>query len=233
MGLQFVQQFALHIEGGVGVLWCDNLVAVRALNAGRSRNKILASIARDFKLQCLRFGVQIHVVYIPTLRNLEADAISRLQLGTRIADWSFRPQQMAYWRRLCGGEFDLDMFASPSGHNRQATSFRSITSPGLVSFQGHERVWAFPPPSLAAETLGRALEWAVELVLLVVPEAMFTISPHQPSWRLLHVYTVEQLSEHRHFQRSVNGSFVDCHSPGYSIAVLVRVRDYDGIRHRL
>ena len=63
----FLQEFGPQVAGCKGVLWVDSMVAMKALNKGRSKNKAIASIARDFKLLCLRYGVQLFLAHIPTL----------------------------------------------------------------------------------------------------------------------------------------------------------------------
>ena len=232
MGLQFVVQFGSQVARQTGVLWCDNKVAVSALNSGRSKNKVIAGMAREFKLLCLELSLQLHVVWIPTLKNLEADAISRGALGHRIADWSFLPQNMARWRRVAGGAFDVDMFASPSGDNAQAPLFRSSLSPREFDLLPTHRVWAFPPPSLGSACLREALDWNVACVLLVVPLAFFLESSVRDAWRLLQIYS----SDSRHsspFQRPIFGGMKPCQTPGYDVVVLCRVRDACSSRDEL
>ena len=224
MGLQFVVQFGSQVAGQVGVLWCDNKVAVSALNSGRSKNKIIAGMAREFKLRCLELSLQLHVVWIPTLKNLEADAISRGALGHRIADWSLNPEIMARWRRAVGGEFDVDMFASPSGVNAQAELFCSSSSPQSFDFLPTHRVWAFPPPSLAGACLREALQWDVAVVLLVVPRAFYEECECKDSWKLLRCYSSDE-RQLNYFQRPVQGLMKPCRTPGYDMVVLCRAID--------
>ena len=60
-----------------GMVWVDSMVALQALNSGRSKNVLITAAAREYKLLCLRVSTQIWVAHIPTLENLEADYISR------------------------------------------------------------------------------------------------------------------------------------------------------------
>ena len=225
MGLEFVRQFGSQVAGQVGVLWCDNQTAVCALNSGRSKNKLIAGIAREFKLLCLAFSLQLHVVWIPTLKNLEADSISRGALGHRIADWSFSTDVMARWCRAVGGAFDVDMFASPSGENAQASLFCSSVAPRQFAFSPVHRVWAFPPPSLGVACLSDALEWDVACVVLVVPLAFYSESQVRASWRLLEVYHSSE-SQLNVFRRPIHSRMKPCRTPGYDVAVLCRVHDH-------
>ena len=146
------------------------MVALSALNSGRSKNILIAAAAREFKSLCLQYSVQIWIAHIPTLRNLEADYISRGVLGRRIADWGLAPLDMQRWCAFVGGGFHVDAFTSPSGDNRRAPLLCSAIGPATTfRFEAHHIVWAFPPPSLAEDTLRAALRWPCADVLLLVP----------------------------------------------------------------
>ena len=45
----------------------DSAVAIAALNSGKSKNKVLAWYAHEFKLLCLKYSVQICFAHIHTL----------------------------------------------------------------------------------------------------------------------------------------------------------------------
>lgn len=58
MPVWFLQEFGPQVAGSRGVVWVDSMVALTALNKGRSKNKAIAKAARDFKLLCLKYSVQ-------------------------------------------------------------------------------------------------------------------------------------------------------------------------------
>ena len=95
MPVQWVKQCGPQLRGCRGVLWVDNMTALCALNKGKSKNKLIAAAAREFKYLCMLYAIQVWVSHIPTLKNVEADHISRGVLGRRIADWSFNNEIMS------------------------------------------------------------------------------------------------------------------------------------------
>ena len=95
MPVQWVKQCGPQLRGCRGVLWVDNMTALCALNKGKSKNKLIAAAAREFKYLCMLYAIQVWVSHIPTLKNVEADHISRGVLGRRIADWSFSNKIMS------------------------------------------------------------------------------------------------------------------------------------------
>ena len=223
MPVWFLQEFGPQVRGLRGVVWVDSMVALRALNAGRSKNVLIAAAARDFKLLCLRHSVQIWVAHIPTLHNLEADYISRGVLGRRIADWGLSSRAMQRWLRLVGGGFHVDAFASPSGDNSRAQRFCSAICPAATfRFELHQHVWAFPPPSLAAATLDDALRWQCATVLLLVPLVDFESRESPHGWQPLEVYN-SATTAFGVFHRMVAGSVVRCNAPGFDLILLRRV----------
>eukprot|EP00802_Teleaulax_amphioxeia_P001250 Tamp_01252.p1 GENE.Tamp_01252~~Tamp_01252.p1 ORF type:complete len:895 (-),score=71.37 Tamp_01252:2479-5163(-) len=223
MPVWFLQECGPQVAGLRGVLWVDSRVAMGALNAGRSKNKLIAAAARSFKLLCLQYSVQIHLCHIPTLENLEADYITRGVLGRRIADWGLVPLVMDRWDRVAGG-FDVDAFASPSGDNARAPLFCSaLFPPETFVFAPHHVVWAFPPPHLAAQTVVEAARWPCAQVYLAVPSLIFDASSAKSNWSLLHEYRSGSEAGGV-FQRMVAGGLVACKAPGFAVSVFRRCR---------
>ena len=169
----FLQDNGPYVRGQRGVIWMDSAVAIAALNSGKSKNKVLAWYAREFKLLCLKYSVQICFAHIPTLQNLEADWISRGALGTRISDWTVTPLFMRTLNFSIGGAFHVDAFSDPAGVNSQAQQYCSFSSSASsFHFESHHIAWGFPPPALAHNTLTAALTWTCDQVYLLVPQAI-------------------------------------------------------------
>jgi len=63
----FLQDNGPYVRGQRGVIWMDSAVAIAALNSGKSKNKVLAWYAHEFKLLCLKYSVQICFAHIHTL----------------------------------------------------------------------------------------------------------------------------------------------------------------------
>jgi hypothetical protein len=228
MPVWFLQECGSQIAGLRGVVWVDSMVALQALNSGRSKNVLIAAAARQFKLLCLRFSTQIWVAHIPTLENLEADYISRGVLGRRIADWGLSPRHMQVWLDYVGGLFHVDAFASPSGDNSRALQFCSVIRPAAsFYFERNHVVWAFPPPSEAKVALQSGVAWECASVLLLVPVSDFEVSSWSAHWRQLRVFPSGFRSEGV-FQRMVSGSTVPCKSPGFDLILLCRATDTFG-----
>jgi hypothetical protein len=224
MPVWFLKEYGPQVRGLRGVVWVDSMVALTALNAGRSKNILIAAAAREFKSLCLQYSAQIWVAHIPTLRNLEADYISRGVLGRRIADWGMSTQGMNRWCSLVGGGFHVDAFASPSGDNRRAPLFCSAVAPAATfRFEAHHIVWAFPPPSLAEDTLRGALTWPCADVLLLVPVVDFQHTAFSGEWESLEIYRSNARSKGL-FHRMVAGALVCCHPPGFDLILLRRAR---------
>ena len=67
-------------------IYCDNMAVVEVLQAGRVRDQILATCARNIWLICAIYNIDLIVVHIPGKQNVLADLLSR---------WIFSDVQLA------------------------------------------------------------------------------------------------------------------------------------------
>ena len=158
MVLQIAIDISPHCRGRRCIGWNDNTTTVQAINTGRSRSNVLMQLVRHIHLEFLRYDMQVWMMHIPGVHNIKADGLSRGVLGQRVSNWSLVPQCMERCVCLGGGAFTVDAFSDEAGSNSQAPRFRSLTSPPDFSFTD-ERVWAFPPPTLAEQFLELAPTW--------------------------------------------------------------------------
>jgi len=218
----FLQEFGPYVQGQRGVLWMDSAVAIAALNAGKSKNKVIVWAARMFKLLCMRYSVQMFLAHIPTLMNLEADWISRCVLGVRISDWTVSRTLMSTWRLQSRGKFHVDVYSDPAGVNSQASTLCSFTRPpSQFPFLPHHIVWAFPPPSLADNALSSALRWRCHQVFLLVPTVIYEEHTSSSAWVTQHVLKSSE-AHFGYFKRMVQGNLGPCKAPGFDMVVLCR-----------
>eukprot|EP00961_Rhodomonas_salina_P224129 3030516-Rhodomonas_salina.1 len=85
------------------------------------------------------------------------------------------------------GKFDVDAFADVNGVNSRAPAHHSSVNPPFGRLFEGQRVWAFPPPSLAARFLDEARAWNASAVLALVPEAAFRETAE--GWMRLRTFT--------------------------------------------
>ena len=220
--VHFLQEYGPYVQGQRGVLWMDSAVAIAALNAGKSKNKVIAWAARQLKFLCMQFSVQIFFAHIPTLENLEADWISRCVLGVRISAWTLSSMLMEVWKRKAGGIFHVDAYSDPAGFNSQGEAFCSFSRPASqFEFLPHHVVLAFPPPSLAAHALSEASQWTCSQVFLLVPKIVFEEHSNTVAWSVERILVSSENSRGV-FQRMVQGVLVPCKAPGFDMVLLSR-----------
>eukprot|EP00961_Rhodomonas_salina_P193685 2614984-Rhodomonas_salina.1 len=104
--------------------------------------------------------------------NIVPDALSRYALAPRTESWSLIQDTWgAIVKRY--GPFDLDAFSDVNGVNSRARAFCSVINPPFDRQFDGLRVWAFPPPSLAAQFLREAGGWRARVLVALVPAADF------------------------------------------------------------
>jgi hypothetical protein len=194
------------------LLWCDNLVSVRALIKGQSRSRQLTRIVREIRLICLKHCISLCPRHIAGVLNVVSDGLSRGIVASRCESWSLNRNIMARWRARFG-EFHVDAFCDPSGRGRQAPVFFSvIKEPFAVCFQG-QRVFAFPPLHLASKFLSSMKYWKAKVLLAVLPMSLAKQEGLLPC--LLHEYGSFQGI----FTRPSGGGVLDCPPLGFSVGV--------------
>ena len=57
--------------------WCDNAAAVAAVNSGSSKNERMMQLLRSAFFFTAAYGITLVAVHIPGVENREADALSR------------------------------------------------------------------------------------------------------------------------------------------------------------
>lgn len=150
------------------LMWCDNMVTVKAVRKGTSKSPLLTKIVREIRLICLRHHISLCVHHIKGVDNPLADGLSRGMVAARCESWSLNNAIMSRWRSAYQG-FDVDAFCDPSGRGRQAPAFCSIVDePFAQSFKGL-KVFAFPPLHLVAKFLQSSLDWGAEKLVAVLP----------------------------------------------------------------
>jgi len=173
----------------------------------------MTSIVRRIRLACLEFGFELWVCHIPGLINFDPDALSRGVLGKRVAAWSFIGQCRDRWSRA-GGGFTVDAFADVSGRNARASRFFSANDDVMSETFKGESVWAFPPPELAEQFLGRCDSWEARVVVAAVPDHL--VSELSGRWEVLHSYQ----GDARVFERAVGEHWVKCNTAGLCLTVV-------------
>jgi hypothetical protein len=105
------------------LMWCDNMVTVKAVRKGTSKSPLLTKIVREICLICLQHKISLCVHHIAGVKNLLADGLSR----GLVAAWckSLNAAIMNCWRSAFQG-FNVDAFCDPSGGGNQAPAFCSI-----------------------------------------------------------------------------------------------------------
>ena len=150
------------------LLWCDNLVTVRALKKGQSKSPLLTRIVREIRLICLRHHISLCAHHIQGVKNTMSDGLSRGMIAARCESWSLNRAIMRRWCSTFDG-FDVDAFCDPSGRGRQAPTFHSvIDQPFSLCFAG-KKVFAFPPLDLIAKFLQSAKHWQASVLVSVLP----------------------------------------------------------------
>jgi hypothetical protein len=194
------------------LLWCDNLVTVRALRKGQSKSSLLTKIVREIRLICLRHHVSLCPVHIAGILNVEADGLSRGMISARCESWSLNSNIMARWHSHYHG-FDVDVFCDPSGRGSQAPSFHSILDePFSLSFVS-KKVFAFPPLHLVSKFLEAAPKWNASVLVAVLPMAVAETAGLLGS--LLHEYGSFQGI----FTRPDGNTIQACPALGFSVGI--------------
>ena len=71
-----------HMYGGQKILiYCDNEVAVQAINTGKTRDSFVGSCARQLWLEIANFGFELKAVHLPGVENRLADSLSRWHMS--------------------------------------------------------------------------------------------------------------------------------------------------------
>ena len=65
------------------LLWCDNLVTVRALKKGQSKSPLLTKIVREIRLICLRHHISLCAHHIQGVKNTLSDGLSLGMIAAR------------------------------------------------------------------------------------------------------------------------------------------------------
>jgi hypothetical protein len=150
------------------LLWCENLVPVRALINGQSCSRQLTRIVREIRLICLQHCISLCPRHIAVILNVVSDGLSRGVIASRCESWSLNGHIMACWRARFG-DFHVDAFCDPSGRGRQAPVFLSVIKELFdVCFQG-QRVFMFSPLHLVLQFLQSMKTWNAQLLLAVLP----------------------------------------------------------------
>ena len=166
--LRMLRADASSLERCKVLMWCDNMVTVKAVRKGTSKSPILTKIVREIRLICMHRRISLCVHHIAGVKNPVADGLSRGLVAARCESWSLNKAIMCRWRSAYQG-FDMDAFCDPSGRGQQAPSYCSIADePFEKSFAGL-KVFAFPPLHLVGKFLQSSLNWGADILVAVLP----------------------------------------------------------------
>eukprot|EP00961_Rhodomonas_salina_P173197 2335832-Rhodomonas_salina.1 len=208
MILQFVEEFSSELRGRRVLGWCDNSTSVAAMNKGSLVSNLITGIVRRTRLICLEHDIWLWIAHIPGVLNIQPDGLSRGVLATRISNWSLIPTIMTRWRKQAGGHFDWDLFCYEGGANSVATvPVEGGATRGL-------RLWAFPPPELAAQAVADAPGWEAKEVWMLVPNVVEV--NEELGWHVAQVYGACA----RIFMLPVAGHFAHCKGAGLAMKVV-------------
>ena len=119
--LRMLRAYASSLDHCKLLMWCDNMVTVKAVRKGTSKSPLLTKIVREIRLICLQHKKCLCVHHIAGVKTPFADGLSR----GLVAGWSLNAAIMSRWRSAFQG-FDVDAFCDPSGRGKQAPAFCSI-----------------------------------------------------------------------------------------------------------
>jgi len=196
------------------VAWCDNNVSVRAINKGVGTSEVMSGIIRRIRLECIKHGFVLWMRHIPGVDNVDPDALSRGALARRVGCWSLVGDSMRKWGKK-RGPFTVDAYADVSGRNSVAGRWFSMQSrPRKGDLRG-ERVWAFPPPSLAEMFWKECEQWDEDCsITALLP--VWACASLPEGWRRLKTYG----GQARVLQRPVGSRWVRCECGGVPLAVV-------------
>jgi hypothetical protein len=150
------------------LMWCDNMVTVKAVRKGTSKSPLLTKIVREIRLICLQHKISLCVHHIAGVKNPLADGLSRGLVAARCESWSLNAAIMNRWRSAFQG-FDVDAFCDPSGRGKQAPAFCSIVDEPFTHSFLNLKVFAFPPLHLIEHFLKSSLNWRANVLVAVLP----------------------------------------------------------------
>jgi len=99
------------------LMWCDNMMTVKAVQKGTSKSPLLTKIVCKIRLICLHHHISLCVHYIAGDDNPLAGGLSRGMVAARCECWSLNNDIMSRWRSAYQG-FDIDVFCYPSSRGR-------------------------------------------------------------------------------------------------------------------
>ena len=211
--LKMLQQEGPSLAKCRVLLWCDNMVSVKAIRKGNSSSTVLCDILRSIRLLCLQHMISFWPVHIAGALNVVADGLSRGVLSARSSLWSFNAHIMARWNTRQEG-FDVDVFSEPSGRGAQAPRFCSAADPPFLKTFPGLKIFAFPPLELVSELLKSYASWEAASIIAVVPLHRMPLQQTN-SHTLLHVYG----SHFGIFDKPSGNVMVPCPPIGYPMGV--------------
>lgn len=165
--LSALERFQDQLKGQPVRIITDNMAVRAVINKGTSKSSALMKLYRSILRLTLEKGIMLSAEYIPTLQNVQADALSRIVPSS---DWSL-PHHLFEEAEELFGERTIDRFASPTSAKcvRYNSVIPSPTSYGdafLHSWEG-ERNWVCPPISLAAPVVSKLYSETAEAVVVL------------------------------------------------------------------
>jgi len=169
--------FALRhlIPSGASLLIrSDNTTAVSALRRAGARVRSIGEAIEPLLRSAMRHQMTIHAEHVPGAQNTLADRLSRFTMLRN--DWGL---SSAGWCRLLFlwpivAYLTIDLFASSQHHilDRYATAEWDWSATAIDAFSiswSDERPLLAPPIALIGPTIGRLLDDAPQLAVLVTP----------------------------------------------------------------
>ena len=143
--------FADVLAGKLILVKMDNTSSVHYVNQGTGRIPELADLAKTIRLKEVAMGSESVAVHIPGVRNITADALSRVTASAthrdQHPDRTLLRKHVKYVQSLLG-QFEVDGMAAEDGHNALAESYYHPSCSLFEQEVSSGLMWVFPPDDM-------------------------------------------------------------------------------------
>ena len=169
--------FRAHLQHKVIRLFCDNATTIAYIkHEGGTKSPGLTDQVRKLLLFCDKWQIALIPVFLPGIRNVRADALSR-RGSTQPGEWSLDSTAVQWVLDQWKVTPNLDMFATAEN-----TRFPRFISPGpdrkaagvdamTISWNNRGTVYAFPPTILIPRLLTILQAKTGTRVILIAPNS--------------------------------------------------------------